>query len=48
MYKIANNINTEPNNVYIKKKYEALIFRSLEPHKPIIKYIGIKTASKKT
>lgn len=46
MYKMDNNISTEPSNVYKKKKYAALIFLSLEPQTPTIKYIGINTLSK--
>ena len=48
MYKIDNNINTEPSNVYKKKKYPARIFLSRDPQIPIIKNIGIRILSKKT
>ena len=43
----ATNIKIELTKVYKNKKYEALILRSLEPYKPTMKYIGIKTASNK-
>jgi len=46
MYKIDSNIKTEPSSVYKKKKYAARILRSLDPHIPIIKNIGINTLSK--
>jgi hypothetical protein len=39
------NIIMELTNVYKNNKYDALILRDLEPYKPTIKYIGIKTAS---
>jgi hypothetical protein len=45
---MANSIKTEPNKVYIKNKYAARILFSLDPQKPIIKNMGIKTLSKKT
>jgi len=43
--KIATNISIELTKVYKNKKYEALIFLSLDPKIPTIKYMGIKTAS---
>jgi hypothetical protein len=46
-YNTPNNMISDPNSVYKKKRYPALTFRPLAPQNKMIRNIGIRRLSKK-